>query len=73
VSDTVKNYCTGQILKIWEQGHGFTEKSFKILKKSAATEFSSRISSLADKHNIKDNVVTNLIGSLKDMVTGETE
>lgn len=73
VSDIVKNYCTGQILKIWEQGHGFTEKSFKILKKSAATEFSSRISSLADKHNIKDNVVTNLIGSLKDMVTGETE
>jgi len=73
MSDTVKNYCTDQILKIWEQGHGFTEKSFKILKKSAATEFSSRISSLADKHNIKDNVVTNLIGSLKDMVTGETE
>jgi len=71
--DAVKNYCTDQILKIWEQGHGFTEKSFKILKKSAATEFSNRLSALADKHDVKDGLVANLIGNVKDMVMGETE
>lgn len=71
-NDTVKNSCTGQILKIWEQNHGFTEKSFKILKKSAATEFSARISKLADKHNIKDGL-SGFVGNMIEKVIGETE
>jgi hypothetical protein len=71
-NDSVKNNCTSQVLKIWEQGHGFTEKSFKILKKSAATEFGGRISSLADKHSIKDGLA-GLVGNMIDKVIGETE
>ena len=72
-SDAVKNKCTSQILNLWEQGHGFTEKSFKILKKSAATEFDNRISALAVRYNIKESVVNNLFENLKEMVTGENE
>lgn len=69
-NDTVKKNCTDQILRLWEANHAFTEKSFKILKKSAPSDFDSRIESLAEKHNIKEGLLE-MAGSAIDKVLGK--
>lgn len=55
ISDIVRKNCTDHVLKMWEKDHGFSEKSFKILKKSAHSEFDERLFFLAKRHNIQES------------------
>ena len=69
-NETVKKSCTNQILQLWEANQAFTEKSFKILKKSAPSEFDSRVEALAVKNNIQESLLEKA-GNVLDTVLGK--
>lgn len=66
-SQHCKTVCTKVILELWKQNYGFTEKSFKILKRTADSKFNSEIEEIANKYSVLETLAdkaTELAGKI---------
>lgn len=70
VDENVRAKSTEVVLQLWNDGHGFSEKTFKILKRAALEKFDQKIITIGEKYGVKENIIEKA-GNVIDKVLGD--